>query len=158
MAGKFFRIQSKGMLQVFNQQTGPSLRASPYCSMGNVVFVGPVFFERSPSQDAGSDKDDAGRYRGKSDTAATMEGGDVVQALPKTVHDRIETRQEYITSVTDSEGYAIKSSLMPKSGPNMDGNSKVNMGKSKSLKCQPIIGDSSLVNSPANSDSEVRYT
>ena len=56
-----------------------------------------------------------------------MEGGDVVQALPKTVHDRIERRQEY---VTDSEGYAMASSLMPKSGPNLDGNSKVNMGKS----------------------------
>ena len=71
-------------------------------SMGKAVFVGPVFFERSPSQDAGSNKDDVGRYRGKSDTAATMEGGDVVQALPETVHDRIETRQEYVTSVTDS--------------------------------------------------------
>ena len=102
VAGKFFRIQSKGMLQVFNQHFGPSLRASPYCSMGKAVFVGPVFFERSPSQDAGSNKDDVGRYRGKSDTAATMEGGDVVQALPETVHDRIETRQEYVTSVTDS--------------------------------------------------------
>ena len=127
VAGKFFRIQSKGMLQVFNQQFGPSLRASPYCSMGKAVFVGPVFFERSPSQDAGNDKDDDGRYKGKSGTEATMEGGDVVQALPETVHDRIEMRQEY---VTDSEGYAMASSLMPKSGPNLDGNSKVNMGKS----------------------------
>ena len=60
--------------------------------MGKVVFVGLVFFERSPSQDAGSDKDDAGRYRGKSGMAATMEGGDVVQALFEMVHDRIETR------------------------------------------------------------------
>nr|POE73647.1 hypothetical protein CFP56_76385 [Quercus suber] len=143
------------MLQVFNQQTGPSLRALPYGSMGNAVFVGPMFFKRSLSQDAGSNEDDAGRYRGKSGTATTMEGGNVVQELPKTVHDRIEMRQEYVTSVTDSRGYAIESSLMPKSGPNMDGNSKVNMGKSKSLKCQPIIGDSSQVNSPANSDSEV---
>ena len=69
--------------------------------MGKAVFVGPVFFERSPSQDAGSNKDDVGRYRGKSDTAATMEGGDVVQALPETMHDKIETRQEYVTSVFD---------------------------------------------------------
>ena len=38
----------------------------------------------------------------------------------------------------------------------MDGNSKVNMGKSKSLKYQPIIGDSCQVNSPANSDSKVK--
>ena len=71
MAGKFFRSQSKGMLQVFNQQFGTSLRASPYCSMVKTVFVGPVFFERSSSQDAGSDKDDTGRYRGKFDMAAT---------------------------------------------------------------------------------------
>ena len=143
------------MLQVFNQQFGPSLRASPYCSMGKAVFVGPVFFERSPSQDARSDKDYAGRYRGKSGTATTMEGGDVVQAFPEAMHDRIETRQEYVTSVTDSEGYAIESSLI-KSSPNLDGNSKVNMGKSKSLKYQPIIEDSCQVNSPANSDSEVK--
>ena len=92
MVRKFFRIQSKGMLQVFNQQFGPSLRASPYCSMGKAVFVGPVFFERSPSQDAGSDKDDTDRYRGKSGMATTIEGGDVVQALLETVHDRIEMR------------------------------------------------------------------
>ena len=155
VAGRFFRIQSKGMLQVFNQQFGPSLRASPYCSMGKAVFVGPVFFERSPSQNARSDKDYAGRYRGKSGTATTMEGGDVVQAFPEAMHDRIETRQEYVTSVTDSEGYAIESSLI-KSSPNLDGNSKANMGKSKSLKYQPIIEDSCQVNSPANSDSEVK--
>ena len=49
------------------------------------------------------------------------------------------------------KGYAIESSLMPKSGPNLDGNSKVNMGK-----CQPIIGESCQVNSPANSDMEVK--
>ena len=54
------------------------------------------------------------------------------------------------------EGYTIESSLMPKSGPNLDGNSKVNMGKSKSLKYQPIIGDSCQLNSPANLDSEVK--
>ena len=156
MVGKFFRIQSKGMLQVLNQQFGPSLQALPYCSMGKAVFVGLVFFERSPSQDVGSDKDDDGRYMGKSGMVATMEGGDVVQALPETVHDRIEMRQEYVTSVTDSEGYAIESSLMPKSGPNLDGNSKVNMGKSKSLKYQPIIEDSCQVNSPTNLDSEVK--
>ena len=43
VAGKFFRIQSKGMLQVFNQQFGPSLRVSPYYSMVKAVFLEPVF-------------------------------------------------------------------------------------------------------------------
>ena len=43
VAGKFFRIQSKGMLQVFNQQFGPSLRASPYCSIGKQYFWGLCF-------------------------------------------------------------------------------------------------------------------
>ena len=43
VAGKFFRIQSKGMLQVFNQQFGPSLRASPYCSKGKQYFWGLCF-------------------------------------------------------------------------------------------------------------------
>ena len=151
MAGKFFKIQSKGVLQVSNQQFGPSLRVSPYCSMEKAAIVGPVIFERSPSQDAGSDKGDVGRNRGQSDTAATMEGGDVVQELPETVHDRIGTMHEYVTSVTNSKGYAIESSLMPKSGPNLDGNSKVNMGK-----YQPIIGESCQVNSPANSNREVK--
>ena len=43
VAGKFFRVQSKGMLQVFNQQFGPSLRASPYCSIGKQYFWGLCF-------------------------------------------------------------------------------------------------------------------
>ena len=45
---------------------------------------------------------------------------------------------------------------MPKLRPNLDGNSKVNMGKSKSLKYQPIIGDLCQVNSPTNSNSEAK--
>lgn len=83
-------IQSKGMLQVFEQQFGPSLRASPYRLVGKVVVVVPEIFEKSPPQHAWSDKDDADMSRSNSDTAAPTERVNMVIERIETTHDRLK--------------------------------------------------------------------
>lgn len=83
-------IQSKGILQVFEQQFGPSLRASPYRLMGKAVVVVPGIFEKSPPQHAWSDKDDADMSRSNSDTAAPTEGVDMVIERIEMTHDRLK--------------------------------------------------------------------
>lgn len=83
-------IQSKGILQVFEQQFGPSLRASPYRLMGKAVVVVLGIFEKSPPQHAWSDKDDVDMSRSNSDTAAPTEGVDMVIERIEMTHDRLK--------------------------------------------------------------------
>ena len=83
---------------------GPSLQASPHYLARKGVIVVPRMFEKTSSQPTWSKKEAA--ENSKSGIATSTEGND-----DKIVQENLETMQEDITSVMESEFCGIDSSL-----------------------------------------------
>ena len=137
--------QSKGNLQVSEQQAGPSLQASPHRSTRKGVIMVPGMVKRTSSQPTWSEKDAVNNS--ESSVAASTEGGS-----NEMVQENVVTVQVDVTSIMKC---GIDSLLMLTLHSKLAvvSNSTTTIGSPKS---QPIINESSPFNAPLISVVEVK--